>query len=64
MNKSWIVIVEEDEEGNAVLPLPQEMIDELGWLTGDVLDMNIDEETETIVVVNLSCNERKANLVS
>ena len=40
------------------------MIDELGWLTGDVLDMNIDEETETIVVVNLSCNERKANLVS
>jgi len=64
MNKSWTVIVEEDEEGNAVLPLPQEMIDELGWLTGDVLDMNIDEETETIVVVNLSCNERKANLVS
>jgi len=59
MNKSWTVIVEEDEEGNAVLPLPQEMIDELGWLTGDVLDMNIDEDTGTIVVVNLSCNERK-----
>jgi len=64
MNKSWTVEVEEDEEGNAVLPLPQEMIDELGWLTGDVLDMNIDEDTGTIVVVNLSCNERKANLVS
>jgi len=59
MNKSWTVEVEEDEEGNAVLPLPQEMIDELGWLTGDVLDMNIDEDTGTIVVVNLSCNERK-----
>ena len=59
MNKSWTVEVEEDEERNAVLPLPQEMIDELGWLTGDVLDMNIDEDTGTIVVVNLSCNERK-----
>lgn len=64
MNKSWTVEVEEDEEGNAVLPLPQEMIDELGWLTGDVLDMNIDEDTGTIVVVNLSCNEREKNLVS
>jgi len=64
MNKSWTVIVEEDEEGNAVLPLPQEMIDELGWLTGDVLDMDINEETGVVIVKNITCDERKANLAS
>jgi hypothetical protein len=59
MNKSWTVIVEEDEDGNCVLPLPQEMIDELGWLTGDVLDMDINEETGVVIVKNITCDERK-----
>ena len=59
MNKSWTVIVEEDEDGNCILPLPQEMIDELGWLTGDDLDFNIDEETGGVIVKNITCDERK-----
>lgn len=62
MNKSWTVEVEEDEEGNAVLPLPQEMIDELGWLTGDVLDMDINEETGVVIVTNITCDERKGKV--
>jgi hypothetical protein len=62
MNKSWTVIVEEDEEGNCVLPFPKEMIDELGWLEGDTLDMEVNEETGTITLINISCNERKANV--
>jgi bifunctional DNA-binding transcriptional regulator/antitoxin component of YhaV-PrlF toxin-antitoxin module len=62
MNKSWTVIVEEDEEGNCVLPFPAEMIEELGWLTGDILDMEVNEETGTITLINISCNERKANV--
>ena len=62
MNKSWTVEVEEDVEGNAVLPLPQEMIDELGWLTGDVLDMDINEETGVVIVTNITCDERKGKV--
>ena len=62
MNKSWTVTVEEDKEGNLVLPLPQEMIDELGWLTGDVLNMDIDEETGVCIVTNITCNDRKSKV--
>jgi len=57
MNKSWTVTIEEDEEGNAVLPLPKEMVDELGWLVDDILDMDIDGET--VIIKNITCEERK-----
>ena len=37
-NKSWTVIIEEDvETGDAILPFPQEMLDEVGWNPGDNL---------------------------
>jgi hypothetical protein len=37
--KSWEVIIEEDPEtGDAILPLPQEMLDEVGWMPGDNLN--------------------------
>jgi hypothetical protein len=57
MNKTWTVTVEEDEEGNTVLPLPKEMVDELGWLVDDILDMDIDGET--VIIKNITCEERK-----
>ena len=35
----WTVTVEEDSEtGDIVLPLPQEMLDQVGWVEGDTLD--------------------------
>ena len=37
--KSWEVIIEEDPEtGDAILPFPQEMLDEVGWKSGDNLN--------------------------
>ena len=33
----YTVTVEEDEHGELVLPLPQEMLDHLGWQEGDIL---------------------------
>lgn len=36
--KSWTVIVEEDGEGNLVLPFPQGLLDEVGWNPGDNLE--------------------------
>jgi hypothetical protein len=36
--KSWTVIIEEDPEtGDAILPFPQDMLDEVGWMPGDNL---------------------------
>lgn len=35
----WTVTVEEDPEtGDIVLPLPQDMLDQVGWVEGDTLD--------------------------
>ena len=37
--KSWEVIIEEDPEtGDAIQPFPQEMLDEVGWKSGDNLN--------------------------
>lgn len=46
--KSWTVTVEEAEDGSGdlVMPLPQEMLDEVGWMTGDNLKW-IDREDGT-----------------
>lgn len=35
--KSWAVTVQQDGE-DLILPLPQEMLDEVGWHTGDTLE--------------------------
>jgi hypothetical protein len=36
--KSWTVIIEEDvETGDVILPFPQDMLDEVGWNPGDNL---------------------------
>ena len=45
--KYWTVIIEEDAEtGDAILPFPQEMLDEVGWMPGDNLKW-IDREDGT-----------------
>ena len=36
--KTWTVIIEEDvETGDVILPFPQDMLDEVGWNPGDNL---------------------------
>jgi hypothetical protein len=36
--KSWTAIIEELENGDLVLPFPQDMLDEVGWNPGDNLE--------------------------
>lgn len=46
-NKSWTVIIEEDAEtGDVILPFPQDMLDEVGWMPGDNLKW-VDREDGT-----------------
>ena len=49
MSKSHTAYVQYDEATDEyVIPLPQDMCDELGWKTDDVLNWSIDEETGAI----------------
>ena len=43
---SWIVTVEEadDGSGDIVLPLPQDFLDQQGWKEGDTLDWKDNED--------------------
>jgi bifunctional DNA-binding transcriptional regulator/antitoxin component of YhaV-PrlF toxin-antitoxin module len=38
---SYILEVEEDENGENFITLPDELIEELGWQEGDVLDWDV-----------------------
>ena len=50
---SYTVTLEEDGE-DCILPLPEELLDQLGWEDGDMLDwvVNTDENTITITKVD------------
>ena len=34
---SWTVTVEENDQGEPIVPLPKEMLEILGWTEGDIL---------------------------
>lgn len=45
----WIVELEEDPEtGDLVMPIPDALMEELGWKIGD--DLDIQEENGTLVL--------------
>lgn len=49
MSKRFTVILDEDEFGDLILPIPDEVCEELGWEVGDDLDYDIiDDDTFTI----------------
>lgn len=65
--KNYTVYIEEDEEGNAVLPLPEGMLKEVGWNEGDTIEWKdnhdgsfsmvkkeVAEETEWVLVEAVS----------
>jgi hypothetical protein len=36
-NKSWVLEVQEDEQGEKLIELPEDLFAEAGWKEGDVL---------------------------
>lgn len=49
MTNKWTVTLEEDAEtGELILPLPNELIAQLGWTGDDTLVWKVDEETKEI----------------
>lgn len=55
MTKTWTVTLEDakDGSGDAILPFPDEMIIELGWEVGDLLDLSLDD-AGNIIIRNLT----------
>jgi hypothetical protein len=62
-NGTWTVTVEEDADGNAILPFPQDMLEQMDWREGDTLDFNMNDD-ESCSIVNLSWEERQKNKVA
>ena len=61
MTDKWTVLTKEDPEtGDVILPFPDDMMEQLGWLEGDVLDFDIKDDCVT--VINISHNKRTNNL--
>lgn len=51
MNKSYTAVVDYDEATDEyIIPLPQEMCDDLGWKTDDTLEWTLDQETGAIIL--------------
>ena len=42
-NTRWEVITQEDENGDVIIPIPQPLLDKLGWKEGDDIQIGIDE---------------------
>lgn len=53
MRRSWIVTLVRDDNGDTVLPLPNDLITELQWEIGDEIDF-INTSPSGFVVTNLS----------
>lgn len=47
--KRFTLTLEEDEFGDIILPIPDEVIDELGWGIGDELDFSVDGDNSFIL---------------
>lgn len=61
MNKSYEGKIEDakDGSGDGILIFPQEMIDDLGWKEGDVLDFS--NEDGNIILKNLNVAKKQQN---
>jgi antitoxin component of MazEF toxin-antitoxin module len=44
MSKKFVVTLEEDESGNLLCPIPEEIVEELGLVEGDMFDYSLDGE--------------------
>ena len=45
MSKRFTVTIEEDEFGELILPIPDDVCEDLGWNIGDELEFDVDDVT-------------------
>jgi antitoxin component of MazEF toxin-antitoxin module len=47
--KHTVILIEDPETGDLVMPFPEGMCDELGWEIGDTLQWNVQEDGTIIL---------------
>jgi hypothetical protein len=47
--KTYVVKLEEDENGDLLLPFPDALLDEMGWKEGTVLNWEINDNGQVII---------------
>ena len=50
MSKRFTITIEEDEFGELILPIPDEVCGDLGWIVGDDLEFDVDDVTGTLTL--------------
>ena len=50
MEDKYTIELEEDSDGNLVLPFPDELIESLGWDEGDMLEFVVDEYSDAFYI--------------
>lgn len=55
---SYTVTIQEDENGDLILPLPDELLKELGWDEGTTLYWRVDKHNQSIILTTVSDDER------
>ena len=59
MMKKTVVVQEDPETGDLIIPFPPEMMTELGWQEEDMLDFSVIEGERVCTIKNLSYEARK-----
>ena len=59
MHKKYDATIEEDIYQNYVIVLPDAMLNELGWVSDDDLEITTGSATGAITIVNVTHNRRK-----
>lgn len=57
MKNSWEVILEEDSNGEIILPFPPELIRRYKWIEGDQLEFEINDKH--VLITNLTAKMRE-----
>ena len=45
MSHRFVVTLEEDQYGDLIMPIPEGVLDELGWTVGDDLDYTLEGDS-------------------
>ena len=50
MSKRFTITIEEDEFGELILPIPDDVCEDLGWTIGDDLEFDVDDVTRSFTL--------------
>lgn len=53
MSKRFTITIEEDEFGELILPIPDDVCEDLGWTIGDELEFEVDDVTGSFTLTKV-----------